>query len=338
MLRKIVGQLRDWTERGHSVKLFALSDQTAANAALRDIEHEILPAGGAQVRLRQVRAMVDRIVDWHPDLAYFRMAAYYPPMKRLFQEVPVVVEMTTDDLAEYRQAMNPLKFTLYRSLRQNILRHAAGFACVSHELLERLAPANKRRIVISNGILLDSITPFPAPQNDRPHLIFAGWPEYYWNGVEAIVEAADALPDCDFTLVGYDSRDVATAPGNVSLPGRLRHAEYLAVLATADAAIGTLALYRKQMLEACPLKVREYLAYGVPTIVGYRDVDFPNPCDFLLQLANEEGSLRNEIDAVRQFVNAWKGRRVKQESILAVDAKAKESQRMAFFQSILASG
>lgn len=40
--------------------------------------------------------------------------------------------------------------------------------------------------------------------------------------------------------------------------------------------IGTLALHRKNMTEASPLKTREYLAHGFPVIIGYKDTAFYN--------------------------------------------------------------
>jgi len=45
----------------------------------------------------------------------------------------------------------------------------------------------------------------------------------------------------------------------------------------ADVAIGALATYRKGMKETSTLKVREYLAYGLPVILDHHDPDFFEP-------------------------------------------------------------
>ena len=70
-------------------------------------------------------------------------------------------------------------------------------------------------------------------------------------------------------------------------------------MSAADVAIGTLSLHTKQMEEACPLKVREYLAWGLPVIIGYKDTEFPAPdTAFLLQLPNNPTNVHDHLDQI----------------------------------------
>ena len=45
----------------------------------------------------------------------------------------------------------------------------------------------------------------------------------------------------------------------------------------AHLAVSTLALHRKQMRQACALKTREYVARGLPFVIGHEDPDLGRP-------------------------------------------------------------
>jgi hypothetical protein len=124
-------------------------------------------------------------------------------------------------------------------------------------------------------------------------------------------------------------------PKNVVLHGALPTDQYVRIMQRADAGIGTLALHRNGMSEASPLKVREYLASGLPVIIGYTDTDFKGDQAFILKMPNTEENVRESMDGIRSFVTAWKGRRVERRWIEALDTRKKEAERLAFFQQSL---
>jgi hypothetical protein len=121
----------------------------------------------------------------------------------------------------------------------------------------------------------------------------------------------------------------------VRVYGHLGRADYEALFKNADVAIGSLGLHVLSMDEACPLKVREYLAYGIPVIIGYRDTDFPNGAPFLLQLPNAPDNVEKNLDQIKEFVYKWKGRRVSRSAIVHLDVQHKEAQRLGFMRSLL---
>lgn len=101
--------------------------------------------------------------------------------------------------------------------------------------------------------------------------------------------------------------------------------------------IGTLALHRKGMKEASPLKVREYLAYGLPVILGYKDTDVDGK-DFVLNIGNYELNVNENKQQITDFVNEWSDRRVDQEQVIQlIDWEMKEQRRLKFFESIIKS-
>jgi hypothetical protein len=148
---------------------------------------------------------------------------------------------------------------------------------------------------------------------------------------------ATALPKAGFDLIGPATID--GAPPNVRAYGVLTATAYRDVLARCDLGLGTLALYRKGMREASPLKVREYLAYGLPTVIGYDDTDFlgAEPW-FLERLPNSEWAVDDHAARVYRFAKAAIGRRVTHGEIAHLGATAKEALRLEFFQAIVSEG
>lgn len=68
--------------------------------------------------------------------------------------------------------------------------------------------------------------------------------------------------------------------------------------------IGTLALHRKNLKEATPLKVRESLMRGIPNIIAYDDTDFMEPSiitDFILKLPADDSPI--DFDVIEEFAN-----------------------------------
>jgi hypothetical protein len=150
-----------------------------------------------------------------------------------------------------------------------------------------------------------------------------------------MLKLAELNPNWDFDLVGPDRSNVHdAAPANVNAHGYLSRADYEPLLANADVALGTLALRRNTMTEACPLKLREYLAYGIPTIIAYRDTDFPEPQPFLLNLPNTEGTIEAHLEAVRAFVTRARGTRIPRSAIGQLDIREKEGRRLSFLESL----
>jgi hypothetical protein len=88
------------------------------------------------------------------------------------------------------------------------------------------------------------------------------------------------------------------------------------------------------MEEACPLKVREYLRYGLPVIGGYIDTDIPDGSDYFLNIGNHELNVKESLDRIEGFVKQWMHRRVEPAAIAHLDYNFKEQERLAFLCEI----
>ena len=82
-----------------------------------------------------------------------------------------------------------------------------------------------------------------------------------------IVEMSKKLPEYIFNIVGISG----TNTSNLFFHGYLNQKAYLEILETCHICIGSFGIHKYGLKESSPLKVREYLAYGYPTILGYKD-------------------------------------------------------------------
>jgi hypothetical protein len=94
------------------------------------------------------------------------------------------------------------------------------------------------------------------------------------------------------------------------------------------------------MEEACPLKVREYVACGLPVILPYLDTalkDLPEPPWWCLQVPNREGALVEFADRIVEFCRSVRDRRVESREVEPLfSTRALEKRRLAFMELVAA--
>jgi glycosyltransferase involved in cell wall biosynthesis len=337
VLKKISAQMRAWLAAGHDVRYFGLAYDTAVWEGIRDLEIELVTGRRLRDFALRAGALVERVLAWQPDLVYLRFYLYYPALGRLVRRAPTCLEVNTHDVAEYRMNHPAYVYWWHRATRARILRRAKGIICVSHEIAVHFRRYGKPLHVIGNGIDLTSYALAAAPQNDVPRLVFLGNEQHIWQGVDEIVQFAHQIPDWHFDMIGeMNAQTRQHAPANMQLHGTLERSGYEPLLRQADAAFGGMAFYRNHMHEASQLKVREYLAYGIPVILSYRDTDFMDGAPHLLSVPNEPGGLLHARADVARFVEQWCGRRVPRTAVAHIDHQRKEAQRMAFFEELIA--
>ncbi len=297
--RKVETQARLWRESGHEAEVVSIRP------------------GRRRAETPAAVAAVERL---RPDLVYLRYDLFLPPVWRLLRRRAAVIEVNADDRAETARRGVAAR-TYNRANRSRVFAAAVGAVCVTRELAEGLGRTDLPVAVVANGADPDSVPALPAPRNERPRLVFAGSPAMAWHGVDRLLDLARELPDVDVDLVGPIPGD---APDNVTVHGTLAGAAYWDVLSRADAAVGSLAMERAGLREGSPLKVREYLLAGIPTVIGYDDTDFPG--DLPWYLARHDGPA-----GVRDFLARIRGRRAPRDELLPrLSWQAKEAARLAF--------
>lgn len=333
IFRKIATQAAAWKQMGAEVGLFvACGQESKADwESLATTVSVRTPQPGIGGRLLQRDRLCRDLASWRPDVLYERYGLFYPGLLRL-RGIPTVLEVNGDELSEFR-ITSKRRYWYCRTTRRLILSRAVGAVYVTEELSRRPSFASYRipTKVIANGIRLADLPELGAPSNAQPRLIFLGHPDTPWHGADRIVELARAFPAWHFDVVGPRRAEIGEdLPPNLLSHGVMRPAEFWPLMAEADVAIGTLAVYRKRIGEGSSLKLREYLACGLPAIIAYNDTDFPDRVPFLLHLPNEPDNIRPHLPTIEQFVLSWMGRRVARSEIARIDLTEKERLRLEF--------
>lgn len=331
--KKIAAQGAHWMQAGHAVRYFSLVPTTTVWPGLAPLPAELVARGGAGRRLFRSLALAQRIRAWRPDVIYFRYAYHSAGFPALFREFPTIAEINSDDLAEYPLTLSTAKVIYHRLTRARVLRAVAGFVFVTHELQSRFTAFTQPSSVIANGISLAEFAEAPPCSSVSPRLVFIGTRDTPWHGLERVVELAGLFPEVEIEVIGTES---VPAPPTVRFHGSLSRERYEPMLQAATAAIGTMGLFKKKMAEACPLKVREYLALGLPVLAAYRDTDVPEGADYFLQLPNDAQPLAPWRDRIAAFLESWRRRRVPQSRLAHLDYGVKEKRRLEFMAQIAA--
>jgi glycosyltransferase involved in cell wall biosynthesis len=333
--RKICHQLNLWRELGIEERLFSI-------ASKEDDEHFYARLFDQKLfYLLKLNRVITEIKRFQPDIIYLRFGILASILQGLglFKIAPVVLEVNTYDIVEYR-LRGIFHNILNRLTRDFTFSHSNGIISVTKEIAQHKTITKYKKIttVIANGIDVSDYCFYPPPQNVNPHLLFIGVPGHAWQGIEKLFQLAEKCPDLCIDIVGYGPEDISfDVPDNIKLYGFLPRSDYLKVFAKADVGIGTLSLHRKDMEEASPLKVREYLACGLPVILPYRDTDLHElNKDYILHIPNTPNNVIANIDQIRDFSYSMMGRRIDQKIILPlIDQLHKERERKKFFRSVL---
>lgn len=347
--RKISQQVAHWCSLGHEVSIFIVSGRLHdINTLQRDFKSAkviLAPYSLQGSRLRSARERMIALNEIYrsiqaaaPDLVYMRQGLVYPGMGSFVKSLKTVLEVNTDDLEEMR-VLSYTRYLWHLFTRGRVLNQAAGAVFVTDELRNRrhFRVLKMKSCVVANGFDLNSVSDGGmVSQSKQISIVFLGSSGMPWHGVDKLRTLALAEPKLQFDIVGFQASEFSSPfPGNVQFHGALSRVDYEPLLRKATVGIGTLALHRKQMDEACALKTREYLAYGLPVILGYRDTDFPKSYDFICQLENTEDNVATNLIKISTFIKMWIGKKIPRDRIMHLDSSTKESARIGFFKEIV---
>lgn len=307
--KKIQRQIAHWRQAGHEVQCFFIVPHDAAPSSRYSLWKRCN-------LLNPTLALLLSMKKYQPDCIYMREDTL--PVSRflryLFWRKKIVLEINsnydTEGRLNYTSSFKAKRnFWINYAINHFFYYRIAGIVSVSHELLQLPHFLYcKHKIFIPNTIDIDSVTIQKCHNATLPiGLLFLGSPNQSWHGIDKIIHLARSLGD-DFLihLVGPQEKDIAVfnPPSNIIAYGY--RTDYADILRKCHIAIGTLALHRKNMKEASPLKVREYLAGGFPVIIAYDDSAFLGLSqlpDFILKLKNSEDCITTPetIDRIRKF-------------------------------------
>ena len=342
---KIRSAVRAWNETGHTAHWFTTTSAEVTGEEVTAFQFGEGMRGLMREfdRSRQLAHLIKAVAAYQPDVIYLRSGIYTYPLQRLFRIAPVVMELNTVDVVEYR-GRGVFLFGVHLLTRDYVYGHASGFVAVSREIGSH--PSNvkygKPLLVLANSIDLSKFEILPIPHNLAPRLAYIGVAGNDWQGLDKLFWLADACPDFEFDLIGSsaDAFEGQTIPPNLHLHGFLPRSAYEPILARADVGIGLLPLHRKGMNENPTLKVREYLAFGLPVLISHEDPDLsPYTLDFVLQIPNTEDNIQTHLEQIREFAFRMQNKRVDQQKVVSLIGNAsKENIRVEFLANIISDG
>ena len=337
VIQKVLNQADIWRSFGHEVKIFALSNtkDTLKIEGVKNYHKSIK-------NLIYFNNLYKDLVAFNPNIVYFRYSSYKPYLNWVFKRFKSVLELNTNDLSEQELLKDvnfKKKFAYYNTLLtyKYMQSMVSGIVAVTNEIANSIFYKDKLIAVIPNSINLDSYkTKKRAEKKEVPNLVFIGSPNQNWHGIDKIISLAKASQDkLFFHIIGEDKpKDLELK--NIKFYGYMKRDEYKEVLINSNIGIGTLALHRKNMQEACPLKVREYLAFGLPIIIGYKDTAISKKFDWVLELPNTEDNIEKNIQRVINFCYDKKSRIVNDIEVKdVIDSSYWERNRVDFLKRVL---
>ena len=165
VLRKILGQVAAWKEKGHAVSLYSLAPPQPGPVALGYEAHgEVLgtiPQRRWSATHGHVLGFVNKLVSApqiarrlqveRPDLIYYRpQGPWYPGLRSILKVAPSVMELNAN-FEDAEQWGGLLKWYA-RATRNAALSAADGFVCVSDEIRDELSGFGKPVRTIPNSM------------------------------------------------------------------------------------------------------------------------------------------------------------------------------------------
>jgi hypothetical protein len=337
---KVVAVASEWQRQGHSVWLAStreprprpvdeVSARLRRSPAARGLGERI--AGEVVFRALYPSLFARVCAQLRIDLIYSRELPPAPGLRALIRGTPFVLEINGDVAREVGNRSTRARYLGARALQ---LASADGVVFVSRELKRACQPEPARSIVLANPCLPSSASTARPIQSGRPSLVLIGYAKHDWSGMDKIAGLASALPEFDFVVIGAS----VPGPGNLRCFPALTQAEADRVMLGCTVGLGPLALHRKGMFEASPLKSRNYLALGLPVIQSYEDTDLSEADGCVLELPNRDDGLPGNLDRVREFVwRAFSDPSLSQRALALANGRlslrAKEQDRLRFLES-----
>jgi len=354
----IIGISRGLAELGNVVHLIAgLGSGDFSLTSATNLIYHLAPIAGlsppkavAKVAQHALNVIKQKDID----IVYLRTFPidYILFTRHLIQmKVPYVCELNTITDTEYKAKGQALKGMVYRFLEGRTLAKSLGWLPVTQEICmwaERASRTRKPFIVAGNGVAIDAVTVKRSRKEVRrtlgvpdslPVLVMAGFSRP-WHGVDRALALLAQLPESsvELWLIGAqrdtDRKCIEIMASKYGVGRSVRIFPWLSksktadLVAAADVGVGPLALDKNHMAEAQPLKVRFYLALGLPVLLNYRDPKVNGNLPFVSHVpSNEPKALASGVEKLlRLSLDERKGIRAYAVGNLSWKAIASETE------------
>ncbi len=206
-----------------------------------------------------------------------------------------------------------LRSSLERMIGASVLSNAVGIVGVTKEIVQfeqgRLTgnQREKRSFVYPNAILCRSTQPLDC-RGLKPEFLFVASKFLPWHGLDLLLEAIQGTSH-EFILhvVGEVPSDLGQRclqDSRTIVHGSLGSADIARISTKCWIGISCLALHRKNMVDACPLKVREYLDSGLPVFAAHSDSALPKDFPYFVNRPVDVSGILNFASQMREVRKA----------------------------------
>lgn len=350
--RKIGSQLSVWKHAGHDVKTVIIGKHVGIDQNLLnnpDLDFWYVPSATWLQHL-----FLDKLIKqlyfliayfkylFSPfDFVYYRQSTLsLAPLFSIRRNL--VIDVNSIDV-EAKDGIKLLIEPISKLYRLILFKRAKAIFFITYELKkyykEKYGLEENLCCVIGNGYansqfseeVMQSYYRFKVSKTrGKPCLLFvgSGGDEHYWHGYDKFINIVSYFPEYDFLLVGEVGNQFDQYT-NLQVINRMDTKDMPDIFFKADIGVGTLALHRKNMNEASPLKVAEYVFWGLPVITAYVDINLQGK-EFNLELPNIEDNItKATLEQIRIFVDRNANKILSDQERATISMYSIEAKRLA---------
>lgn len=345
VLAKIKNTASCWASKRHEVYLIEYLTGAVFRDNLKLISEPKLNNKLPNNRVRLLFASRQRaknleiaVRNLKPDLIYTREIIWTPSLRKALLSTKYIIEVNSIAINEIRQRSKLAAF-YWRFASKQFFKDSSAIVSVTNELKDQLPIGNKPCIVIGNGIKINEYSDSIDSERNkkkRPGILFVGSPNQVWQGLDKIIKFAENNKSIDLHIVGTNGPNQK----NIKFHGYQGNDYINKLCLEVHVGISTLALHRKGMQEACPLKSRLYMERGLPVIIAYDDPDIDITHPSILKIDNTENNVKNNEKLISEFIfNSFNDDSYRKKARMYAEKKLsnknKEEERLMFFNHVI---
>lgn len=302
VMMKIISQCKAFLKIGFDVSMHQLNKFKASIVDTESMAFSNSPGIGINTMnkvfyyRKSVKGIIAEVASRCPDIIYVRDALWsFDLYSGLAKIAPVFVEVQSRMMDELK-IMDKRRYYIEKFAKRSYFKDISGLVCITREISSQELLYNKKPVfILGNGISEGCAHFQPRGHSDgRISLVFIGAPFECWHGIDRLIESflnSQIKDRFVINIIGIENI-MNIRSGSIKFHGYITNPDTIGkILSSSDIGIGTLALFRKNMKEAAPLKVRQYLAAGLPVIIGYDDPDFDDNLPFVMKVSNDNSLL-----------------------------------------------
>jgi len=226
-----------------------------------------------------------------------------------------------DEIKSHSGFVSKIHQTIESLVSRVVLRQVSGIIGLTREILDyeldRIKPVIRPGFVSSNGIDTTTLHQLKDSRQDNIKLVCICSKPYVWQGLDLIVSDLinSNIQGVELHFIGDISPEMFGSDPRIFYHGMLTKSELEESLSVYDLGLGSFALYRKAMKEACTLKTRDYLAAGIPVYANHTDSGLPASFPFFI---NQPFDLTTAIKLANDFRKTTK-ESIRQASLPYID-------------------